>query len=608
LIPDIEELKRLGAFGDIERHLASYISSFEGGGSPLFFLMVMLLGRCVEAGDVCLSIERFAGKDLSWLSPSDPDNSHIYRDILLPSAEEIISCISKSAAAGKDGERLPLVLSGNRLYFHRYLTFEEETAGLVTSMCEETDDLPDVEVLMPLFRESFPVSGDGPDMQAWAAALSLRRRLSVISGGPGTGKTSTAVRILKIIKEARSMQGLDTAVALTAPTGKAAARLAAAASSFSGPDGRAAGEAPPSFTMHRLLGYSPVAGFRHGRENPLEYDVIVADECSMADLPLMHRLLSSVKKGARLILLGDRDQLASVEGGAVFGDICGAGRAIYSSGIAGFCSRLTGSAAPAEGDGLPAAGDSITILTRNWRFGHESGIGLLASAVRRGDADEAVEILASGAYSDLSWQPAAHRDYLGECIDLAADKYAGSGITGYSAVRGIVSRFCILTALRRGPAGMEGMNSLAENRLAASGYINPDSRYYDGRPVMVTGNDYAIRLFNGDIGIVSGYGADAAALFNTQDGEERRVPCGRLPFHETAYAMTIHKSQGSEFDDVLIVLPGEWNRVMTRELLYTAVTRGRKRVTVAGSEEVIRMTVGSVTERMSGLRDKLHST
>ncbi len=594
----IEQFNKLAAFSDIDRHMAEYLSTFNSTESPIFYLAVMLLSRSVSSGDVCLGLDRIAGQSLQHLSADDPDNAEIYSEIVLPQLGELTSCINASRACGSDGDRLPLILCGSRLYFNRQLAYENELAAMIKSMCVDAGDLPAEDELVKIIAAYFPSTGSEPDMQGVAAAVSLKRRLSVISGGPGTGKTSTVVKILGVLKEARALHGLETRVALAAPTGKAAARLASAAST--------AGEgAVPSFTLHRLLGYSGTSGFRRSAESPLDYDVVVADECSMADLPLMHSFISALKTGSRLILLGDKDQLASVEGGAVFGDICATQAGGYSSSMAQWCSKITGVQVAAQKD-EPGIWDSITFLSKSWRFGETSGIGSLAAAVRRGDEDEVISILSSGNYPDLCWIRDVGSSPIASVINSAASQHVAAGMTGHEAVRPFINRFCILTATRRGQYGMEKMNLLAERVLSSSGIIDPSAPFYEGRPVMVTGNDYNLRLFNGDIGVVSHERGGASVLFSREGEEERAVSCSRLPVHETAFAMTIHKSQGSEFGHVLVVLPQQWNRIMTRELLYTALTRGRNMVTIAGDEEVIRKTVVTGLERMSGLREKLH--
>lgn len=601
----IEQLKKLEAFSDIDRHVASYLASAGCSDSPLFFLIVMLLSRCIERGDVCLSLDRIAGRNLSWLSAEDPDSAKLYSEILVPGVEEIAACIKKSGAAGIPGERLPLLLDGNRLYFHRYMTYEDELASMVAAMCTDNADLPEDNKLNMLFSGYFPHFPGVPDMQAASAAVSLKKRLSVISGGPGTGKTSAVVKIIELITEARRLSGLETKIALTAPTGKAAAKLALSANTLHPSPGMARLE---SFTIHRLLGYSWNYGFRHNRENPVDFDVVVADECSMADLQLMHSFFSALKPGSRLILLGDRDQLASVEGGAVFGDICGSGSTAYSHGMAKWCSMLTGYQYESVKAKSAAIGDSLTFLTRNWRFGAESGIGKLASAVKSGSEDDVMRILSSGGFSDLEFLPSPDTAALSKIIEQAAQRYITANSSPYRSVSEFTGSFCILTATRKGNSGMEKMNRTAERVLAAMGVIDPSVPFYEGRPVMVTGNDYPLQLFNGDIGVVDRSESGDAAVFTSSDGTVRSIRCSRLPVHETAFAMTVHKSQGSEFDEVLVVLPDAWSPVMSRELLYTAVTRGRKKVTVAGNESVIRKMVNTRLERMSGLKQKLHDT
>jgi len=596
----IEQLEKLGAFSDMDRHIAFYLASVDGYDSPLFFLMMMLLSRSIERGNVCLFVERVAGKSLSWLAAEDPDNADIYDRIILPGIDEIMSCVKKSSAAGVESDRLPVLISGRSLYFHRQMACENELAAMVRSMCRDMDDIQPVDSLLPLFGKYFPFSGE-TDMQAVAAAVSLRRGLSVISGGPGTGKTSTVVKILSLITEVRRLSGLETKVALTAPTGKAAAKLALSANSGSGSVSRI-----ESFTIHRLLGYGRNSGFRHNRGNPLDFDVVIADECSMADLQLMHSFFSALKPGSRLILLGDRDQLASVEGGAVFGDICGTSAAVYSSDMAAWCAGLTGADLPSAGDNVPVIADSLAFLSKNWRFGTESGIGRLAAAVNSGDSEAVMGILKSGRFADIEYVPSSGSAVVNAVILSAVERYVNAGETGAQAVAPLTRSFCILTATRKGNSGMERMNSAVEAILARRGVIDPSALFYLGRPVMVTENDYALQLFNGDTGIVEMEQGVEHAHFRLSDGTSRSIRCSRLPAHETAFAMTVHKSQGSEFDEVLLVLPDKWNPVMCRELLYTAVTRGKKKVTIAGTEDVIRRMTCTGLERMSGLRPKIH--
>jgi exodeoxyribonuclease V alpha subunit len=363
-------------------------------------------------------------------------------------------------------------------------------------------------------------------------------------------------------------------------------------------------------------------------------DIVVLDEASMADIALLSALTSRLPSSTRLLLLGDRDQLASVEAGAVLGDLCagptGLGGPLdevpYSD---AFCRdleelaevRLSGAgaglAAPAAPAGPPGGGglggpagfagqaahlrDAIVALQKSWRFDPSGGIGALSRAVNRGDADAALRALRGGGEARLVESPAG----LGERVVAGFAPYlrAPGPAEAFAQHRG----FCVLAALRHGPAGVVDLNRRIEAGLAAAGLVRPGRRWYPGLPVLVTRNDHVQRLYNGDVGLVFAGpdGGELRAYFAESSGGLRSVSPARLPEHEAAYALTVHKSQGSEFDEVLLVLPREPSRVLTRELLYTAITRARTRVEIWGSEAVVRSAIEARTERRSGLRDAL---
>ena len=430
-----------------------------------------------------------------------------------------------------DAKRTPLVLDGDLLYLDRLWTWQERlVAGLRA-------------------RVGPPLPFDGAGLERFedpgqrlAAATVARQRLAVITGGPGTGKTSIVKGILPLLDARR--------VLLLAPTGKAAARLSEAV-------GR------PASTIHRALGARPgQAVWRHHAGNPVPADLVVVDEASMIDLPTMARLVDAVRPDARLVLLGDPDQLASVEVGAVLGDLRGAavpGRP-----------PDRGAAVP----GRPSLGDSFVRLTRTYRYGEDSGIRALAEAINAGDVAAA---LAAFGRPDLERLP--------DLRDRAVERYSSN------------ADFRVLAAHRRGRRGVERLNRDLEAWLAEAGHVDCGDEFYDGRPVMVLQNDPQTRLFNGDVGVCR------AGRVWFDDG--RSVHPAALPEHETVYAMTVHKAQGSEFDEVVVVLPDEPSPLLTRELLYTAVTRARKRVALVGSEDVLAAAIATPVERTSGLRRAL---
>lgn len=611
-----EEMLQLQCFSDIDRHVASYLTGKGAGESPVFAVLVMLLCSRLFKGDICLYLDDIAEASLAdFFFEDDPDYDRCL-NIKFPRLKELEKILRNSHAAGDYMDGLPLVIDDSRrLYFNKYFTFEQELAAGILAGVSPVYGPEDMNDIKDLFFKYFNDNSKEPDMQGVAAYLALRNRFLIVSGGPGTGKTSVVVKIISILISVSLKKGKEISVALAAPTGKAAARLKEAVDS-------AINQNPPeesvrrlipdtARTIHRMLGYmSSSPGFRHNEKNPLPYDVVVVDESSMVDLPLMHRLIKALKPDSRLILLGDRDQLASVEGGAVFGDICDRGRehgypTVLAREIGDYFNISDPLLTEDSGGNMR---NSLVVLNKSFRFGAESGIGLLADMIRRGDSRSAVSILRDEKYRDLVFYEEADGELFEKIILDEWNSYI-SRSSGFNdkgdLVRGFISSFSILTALRRGSSGMAKMNSLAEEVLSRSGIIEKSSDYYAGRPLMITRNSYSAGLFNGDIGVVSEDGMTVS--FNLEGNEKRHVPIMRVPEHETAFSMTIHKSQGSEFDTVLVVLPSRWNRVMTRELLYTAVTRARKKVIISAAEDIIVRITESPINRSTGLRDRLWS-
>jgi exodeoxyribonuclease V alpha subunit len=430
----------------------------------------------------------------------------------------------------------------------------------------------------------------------------------VISGGPGTGKTRTVTAILALLLE---QAGQSLRIAMAAPTGKAAARLAESA-------GRARLEldldpkivsALPTeaVTLHRLLGFRPGhAEPRHGRDDPLHLDVLVVDETSMVDLPLMARLAAALRPSTRLVLLGDKDQLASVEAGMVLGDICGRGReARYGPALCKDLEELAG-VRLASGQG-PLIANHVAVLRNSYRFGQGSGIGAAAQAVKDGDADKAIGVLTDTDYPDAAIErlgAEGFRELLRQWLVPRMRTCLQSESPG--AALDAFNRFRILCALREGPYGVRTLNAICELVLEQAGLISRrGGEHYAGQPVMVTRNDYSLGLFNGDVGILLRDSMGRLrAWFDTLEGV-RPVIVPRMPPHETVFAMTVHKSQGSELDDVMLVLPEGDSRSLTRELLYTGITRARNRVSLSAAPEAVLRAVKTRVQRSSGLYEAL---
>ncbi|WP_323951390.1 exodeoxyribonuclease V subunit alpha [Aeromonas caviae] len=449
--------------------------------------------------------------------------------------------------------------------------------------------------------------------QKLAAATAAARPFAVISGGPGTGKTTTVAKLLAILVETGLQGGKAPAIRLVAPTGKAAARLTesigAALQALDLPPEWVEAIPTEAGTLHRLLGVIPGRSqFRHHRGNPLHLDLLVVDEASMVDLPMMARLLDALPAHARLILLGDKDQLASVEAGAVLGDICSFIEQGISPAQADWLSRQTGYRLQGTPSGASVR-DSLCLLSKSWRFDQHSGIGQLARACNSGDG-AAVEAVWGAGFGDIRLHPWAGEAYNA----LIAEGVAGYGSYLKAARAGedpaavfkAFNGFQILCALRDGPFGVTGLNERLELALAKAGLIARDGDWYAGRPVMVVRNDHGVGLYNGDMGLC--LPDDTGRLkvwFEQPDGTLRALLPSRLPPHETVYAMTIHKSQGSEFAHTVLVLPDSPSPLLTRELVYTGITRAKARLDLYGDRALLAQAVRKKTERYSGLAQRL---
>ena len=464
--------------------------------------------------------------------------------------------------------------------------------------------------------------------QKVAAAVALTRQFAVISGGPGTGKTTTVAKLLAaLVTQALHAGGGGEpqvpTIKLVAPTGKAAARLTesigAAVQSLAVEKAVKDQIPTQSSTIHRLLGSIPNrVEFRHNRDNPLHLDVLVVDEASMVDLPMMARLLDAMPPHAKLILLGDRDQLASVEAGAVLGDICSFSEQGYSQLQGRLLSELTGYRLASANSGSPAAvADSLCMLRKSYRFHARSGIGQLAKAINGGQPYQVDKVWQQG-YQDIRHYPLTADSYQ-IMVKMAVSFYQDylDAIDSKQPPAEVLKAFArvrLLCALREGDFGVTGLNLRIERSLARLGRINPgDETWYIGRPVMITRNDHGLGLYNGDIGIAMldpepdpQTGEHRLRVyFDMPDGSIRGVLPSRIPEHETVYAMTIHKSQGSEFADTLMVLPAEFSPILTKELVYTGVTRAKEKLYLFAQQEIINRSVRLRTERASGLAQLL---
>ncbi|MFI0606714.1 MAG: exodeoxyribonuclease V subunit alpha [Anaerolineae bacterium] len=585
-------------------------------------LALALAARQVRLGHVCLDLPALCAAG----GPVDEEGRRLEGLVWPPLAawlaalgdSPLVTCLPEgSPPEAAPAEPRPLVLEqpAARLYLRRWWEHEARLAAVLAERAAAAAD-HDPQLLAAGLQRYFapPAAADaarreGVADQAAAAALALRRRLAVISGGPGTGKTSTVLRILALLAEqAAARDDRPPRVLLLAPTGKAAARMQEAVAG--GLEGLPADEAlrrsikPEARTLHRALGMRQGGGWRHGPADPLPADVVVVDEASMIDAALMRALAEAVAPDARLVILGDRDQLTSVEAGAVLAEICGP--------------------AAAAGDptaALPAIAGCIARLSYSFRFTAGGGIGELAAAVRDGDANRAMAILRDAGRPDLRWidvPPARGRDRLE--AELERQVLAGYGVY-LDALRGAdgaaavaealkaLGSYRVLCAHRRGPTGVAALNEAVTATLARAGRLEPLGEHWPGRALLITRNDETLRLYNGDTGLVAAdpaAGGRLRAWFPGPAGAPpRAIAPPRLPPHENALVMSIHKSQGSEFDRVAVILPEADSPLLSRELLYTAITRARQGVTVYAGEAALRAAIGRRARRDSGLGARL---
>ncbi|MDY6837412.1 MAG: exodeoxyribonuclease V subunit alpha [Thermodesulfobacteriota bacterium] len=607
-----------GILSQLDVHFARFMARLAGTQAPELRLAAALASSHTRQGHICLNLASLAGNAL--LEKEDGKDP-----IACPTLRHWIEKLRGTIVVGTPGEFKPLILDDSaRLYLHRYWDYEEKLACLILGRVREHEGDIDTarlkEGLGRLFGNASTSSPPGRtqpmDWQKIAAFTSLVNKFSVISGGPGTGKTTTVAKILALVLEQPNPKRVR--IALVAPTGKAAARLQEAvvgATEELHCHDKIKEQIPEkASTIHRLLGSIPGSPyFRHHADNLLPLDLVVVDEASMVDLALMSKLVQALPPQARLVLLGDKDQLASVEAGAVLGDICDTGGGhTFSTPFKGYLKEVTGydmGTERTEKD-KPGISDCIVQLHRSFRFGSHSGIHGVSTAVNAGDGNLAADPVIAGQYQDVRWKhlpqphvlPAAIRDAV---INGYRDYLKAKDV---EEVFHRFDRFRILCALRKGPYGVVALNVLAERILKDEGLIDPAGQWYAGRPVLITSNDYTLSLFNGDVGLALPDPVadnDLRVFFPAPGGTLRKIHPIRLPEHETVYAMTVHKSQGSEFDKLLLLLPDRDAPVLTRELLYTGITRAKEAVEIWATEAVFRTAVSRRIERTSGLRDAL---
>ncbi len=555
----------------------------------LVLLAVALSVKAVREGQVCLLLDQIGAEWSDYFERSDT--------LLpaMPTFHEWMDCLTSSRAVqvahwGPQTQQRPLVLDGHRLYLNRYWHYEVDVAHELSQRVENLGGLFHEELLVAMPADDYFGVDNLRDPQRLAVFRALTRRLTVISGGPGTGKTRTIALLIHHARSLASRAGTNLLPALAAPTATAAKRMTLA---LAREDQNEKHNVETAFdasslqatTLHRLLGVDGSGGYTHNCRNPLPHDLVVVDEASMVSLPLFARLLDAIRPDASLVLVGDPFQLESVEAGAVLGEIVGGDPSNHAIG-------------PMRG--------AIVRLEKQHRFRDGSPVDELATAIRNGMADAAIQILTNHTSEELEWirdnqgVEAIYQRAMANAIEVIAAAREGRAEVALENL----TKFKIICATRHGHRGVLHWSSRIEQlvRQQHPEYLG-DNAWYVGRPIIVNRNDYLNQLFNGDSGVVVDRGKPVAA-FN--DGEVvRTVPLARLRDIDTWWAMTIHKSQGSEFESVIVSLPEAPSPVLSRELLYTAVTRAKRNVSIVASEESLRAAIDHPSGRSSGLSGRL---
>jgi len=601
-----EILIRKGTFSHLDIHFAEFMQKLDGRDDIGIFLAAASVSSSNRQGHICLDVEGIADRPLL------PEY-----DLYYPGKETWIKKMKTSPIVGTFCDFKPLILDGaSKLYLHRYFEYQKDLVQFIKNRV--SDQLyPEPAGLQKSLNRLFDEEAGrkGPDWQKIAAILAATRKFCVISGGPGTGKTTTIVKLMALLLEMNHSKPLK--IALAVPTGKAAAKLQdsirAAQEDLRCSDGIKALMPNEASTIHRLLGTIPGSPyFRYNEKKRLDVDVVIVDESSMVDLALLAKLVRSMPDNSKLILVGDKDQLASVEAGSVFADICDAGvMNEFSKDIYRIIDRISGEKiirSDTETTGNRIENCMIQLLT-NYRFGNESGIGKVSSDVNEGNGSLALGHLRDQKFSDIRIEKVPAKRGL-------KDRIKNTVIPGFRdyLVAGnpkekieAFGKFRILCALKEGPFGVFAVNRMIEEILTENKLIPSENIWYEGRPVMMVENDYNLRLFNGDVGISMFDPTDQEmrVFFPDDRSGLRKFHPMRIGPHETVFAMTVHKSQGSEFENVILILPDRESPVLTRELIYTGITRSQKQVIIWGNEQIFEKAVSRRVTRVSGLKDAL---
>lgn len=588
---NITQLRQDKIISDFDYRLARRLTRLGGDTQPEVLVAVALISKGVQDGHVCLDLQHL-NHILKIGSTSD-------RVIDLPDISLYRQILGVSPLVGDGSVPTPLVLEDDRLYFHRYWQYEHNLAQELLKRSKKLITDIDENLLSTGLKRFFPHSHDyNVTDQKHGAKTAVLRHLTIISGGPGTGKTTTVTAILALLAEQGMAHDQPLTMLLLAPTGKGAARLSQSIrnqiKSLNLSDQIKDAIPRQATTIHRALGYLPrtPTRFHYNRQNPLAADVVVLDEASMVDIALMAKLVDAVPEKSRLVILGDHNQLASIEAGSILGNICQPAYEIKPHGI----------------------GASVTYLTTSFRFNESEGIGRLTSAVRDGDYLEAINVLQDEHQPQVILKTPEITSKVSKTLCVTIINGYRHYLQAENPVEALelFEQFQILSAHRYGFGGVKHLNDLTEELLILNGLLPSRQDWYKGRPIMITSNDYNMRLFNGDIGLLwpdQGSNNELRVFFPGGTDNELRIFAPQLlPHHQTVFAMTIHKSQGSEFNQVAIVLPEVRSPVLSRELLYTAISRARNSLTIFAEKNILKEMINHTIKRNSGLYEKLCRT
>jgi exodeoxyribonuclease V alpha subunit len=572
-------------FEPFDHYFGEFINSQTSSPSKSVYCAAALASNLLREGHVWCNLAEFAEK--AYVSVDNPDTVTQF-----PELKSWLEELVRAEVTGSSGEFKPLILENESICLYRYWNYERQAAEMIKKIANhEHERFPESTIVRCM--QSICGESQLDQHQYDAIMAAVHNSFTVITGGPGTGKTTTVARIVAVLRQLYAEHPYRTALA--APTGKAAMRLGESlqhALSSLVLDNTDREHFPiETQTIHRLLGTIPgQIYFRHNRQHPLPFDLIIIDEASMVDISLMAKLLEAVPPGCRLILLGDKNQLASVEAGSVLADIC----------------KIPEQTAPTDSYTAPdnphRSPISLVTLTKSFRFQKDSGIGQLAESINSGSVESALAVLNCGnqcRFNFITDIKSLHRMLIVQAkqwLDqLTSVKEPESALT-------LINEFRILTTLRHGMWGAESINDIMKENCRSVSYRHEQSLLFDGMPIMVTSNDYRNDLFNGDTGVIFRQASHFYAFFGDRGNSVRSIALRSLSSWEPSFAITVHKSQGSEFINTLFILPPLDTPLLSRELIYTAVTRSRTSISILGSEPVLRAGIARTTKRSSGLK------